>query len=134
MLLAEAFDVEGVARDEVLKPLDRCAGQISPPVQRLTASSLPVTGLTSRIARLPQTGQTCGNLNGLADLGRFSLTTPRICGMTSPARWRRTVSPIRMSLRAISSSLCSVAFCTTTPPTVTGSSLATGVKAPVRPT
>ena len=27
-----------------------------------------------------------------------------------------------------------VAFCTTTPPTVTGSSLATGVSAPVRPT
>ena len=43
--------------------------------------------------------------------------------MTSPARWTITVSPMRTSLRAISSSLCSVAFCTTTPPTVTGSSL-----------
>ena len=45
-----------------------------------------------------------------------------------------TVSPTRMSLRAISSSLCSVARDTTTPPTVTGSSSATGVSAPVRPT
>ena len=45
----------------------RCAGQINPPVQRLTASSLPVLGLISRMARLPQTGQTCGNLNGRAD-------------------------------------------------------------------
>ena len=54
--------------------------------------------------------------------------------MTSPARRTITVSPMRMSLRAISSSLCSVAFDTTTPPTVTGSSLAAGVSAPVRPT
>ena len=41
---------------------------------------------------------------------------------------------MRISLRAISSSLCSVARDTTTPPTVTGSSTATGVSAPVRPT
>ena len=54
--------------------------------------------------------------------------------MTSPARCTRTVSPTRTSLRAISSSLCSVAWSTTTPPTVTGCSLATGVSAPVRPT
>ncbi len=54
--------------------------------------------------------------------------------MTSPARCTITQSPMRMSLRLISSSLWSVAFCTTTPPTVTGSSLATGVSAPVRPT
>ena len=54
--------------------------------------------------------------------------------MTSPARCTITVSPSRMSLRAISSSLCSVALVTTTPPTVTGLSRATGVRAPVRPT
>ena len=54
--------------------------------------------------------------------------------MTSPARWMVTVSPTRTPSRAISSSLCSVAFDTTTPPTVTGSSRATGVSAPVRPT
>ena len=57
-----------------------------------------------------------------------------ICGITSPARRTITVSPMRTSLRAISSSLCSVALETTTPPTVTGSSLAAGVSAPVRPT
>ena len=60
--------------------------------------------------------------------------TPTICGITSPARWMITVSPTRTSLRAISSALCKVAFSTTTPPTVTGVSRATGVTAPVRPT
>ena len=54
--------------------------------------------------------------------------------MTSPARCTMTVSPSRTSLRAISSSLCRVARETTTPPTVTGSSSATGVKVPMRPT
>ena len=112
----------------------RWAGQIRPPVQRLITSSLPVMGLTSRTAWLPQAGHTVGKLNRFVPLGRFPSTTPRICGMTSPARWTITVSPMRTSFRAISSSLCRVAFCTTTPPTVTGSSLATGVSAPVRPT
>ena len=51
---------------------------------------------------------------------------PATCGITSPARWMITVSPMRMSLRAISSSLCRVALATTTPPTVTGFSRATG--------
>ena len=49
-----------------------CAGQISPPVQRLTASSLPVFGLISREAWLPQAGQTSGKTNRFAPLGRFS--------------------------------------------------------------
>ena len=40
--------------------------------------------------------------------------------MTSPARCTTTVSPTRTSSRAISSSLCSEALETTTPPTVTG--------------
>ena len=44
------------------------------------------------------------------------------------------VSPILISFLIISSSLCSVAFETTTPPTVTGSTFATGVIAPVLPT
>ena len=39
-----------------------------------------------------------------------------------------------MSLRLMSSSLCSVAFETVTPPTCTGSSSAHGLSAPVRPT
>ena len=53
-----------------------------------------------------------------------------VAGALDRAPCRRCARPSR----AISSSLCSVAFCTTTPPTVTGSSLATGVSAPVRPT
>ena len=65
---------------------------------------------------------------------RSSSTGPSTCGITSPARWTMTMSPTRTSLRAISSALCRVAFSTTTPPTVTGSSRATGVTAPVRPT
>ena len=45
-----------------------------------------------------------------------------------------TVSPIRTPRRFISSPLCREALLTVTPPTNTGSSLATGVIAPVRPT
>ena len=54
--------------------------------------------------------------------------------MTSPARVTSTQSPSRMSLAAISSALCSVAFETVTPPISTGSSTAYGLSAPVRPT
>src|SRR5216684_1071052 len=104
------------------------AAQIRPPVQRRT--TMP----SSRTARLPQIGHFSGNLKGSASFGRRSMTTPTTCGITSPARWTMTVSPMRTSLRAISSSLCKVARCTTTPPTVIGSSTATGVSAPCRPT
>ena len=61
-------------------------------------------------------------------------TGPTTCGITSPARWTITSSPSRMSLRLMSSSLCSVACETVTPPTSTGSSCAHGLSAPVRPT
>ena len=54
--------------------------------------------------------------------------------MTSPARWTRTRSPSRTSLRSSSSRLCSDALDTVTPPTSTGLSSATGVSTPVRPT
>ena len=53
--------------------------------------------------------------------------------MTSPALRTTTVSPIRTSLRATSSWLCSVDICTVDPPTNTGSSTANGVARPVRP-
>ena len=49
-----------------------CAGQISPPVQRRTASP------SSRTAWLPQAGQTSGNLYGFALFGRLSSTTSTI--------------------------------------------------------
>ena len=54
--------------------------------------------------------------------------------MTMPALRMTTVSPMRMSLRRISSSLCSVAREIVEPCTKTGSSSATGVSTPVRPT
>jgi hypothetical protein len=116
---AEAVNVEGRAG---------CASQVRPPVQRRTTSP------AGRTARLPQTGQWVRGTKGWLSAGRRLRSTATICGMTSPARWRVTLSPTRMSLRAISSSLCSVARVTRTPPTLTGSSSATGVSAPVRPT
>ena len=59
---------------------------------------------------------------------RASSTGPSTCGMTSPARCTMTVSPTRRSLRWMSSSLCSVASLTITPPTSTGSSSANGLR------
>ena len=60
-------------------------------------------------------------------------STEITCGITSPALSIKTVSPILISLRIISSSLCKVAFDTTTPPIFIGFIFATGVKAPVLP-
>src|SRR5256886_16923991 len=54
--------------------------------------------------------------------------------MTSPARSISTVSPTRMSLRRISSSLWRLTLRIVTPASSTGSSLATGVSVPVLPT
>src|SRR3954453_1770342 len=56
------------------------------------------------------------------------------CGMTSPARRTMTSSPTRRSLRRRSSSLCSVASLTVTPPTCTGSRTAKGCRSPNLPT
>jgi hypothetical protein len=61
-------------------------------------------------------------------------TRPTTSGITSPARRTITVSPTRTPLRRSSNRLCSVALLTVVPPTNTGSSLATGVSLPVRPT
>jgi len=73
-------------------------------------------------------------LNLRERFGRLASTTSTTCGITSPARWMITLSPSRISLRSISSSLCRVARATTTPPTLIGFRLATGVSVPVRPT
>ena len=113
----------------------RWKGQANSPEQRRTTVSAPeaVVSRTRGVAR--GQGQVPGNSkDGGGGSGRSEATTPTIWGMTSPALWRMTVSPTRMSLRAISSALCRVAFSTTTPPTVTGVRRATGVTAPVRPT
>ena len=77
--------------------------------------------------------QFSGKLYLLLLLSLFNLFTETTCGITSPALWITIVSPILISFLLISSSLCSVALETTTPPTVTGSTLATGVIAPVLP-
>ena len=104
----------------------RCAGQKRPPVQRATAS--PSSFFTVE----PHTGHFDGSLKG-SRRGPFEATRAT-SGMTSPARRTTTVSPAQMSLRRTSSSLCSVAFTMVVPPTKIGSSRATGVIAPVRPT
>lgn len=65
---------------------------------------------------------------------RRSVSTRATLGITSPPFSTTTASPTRMSFRRISSSLWSVARDTTLPPSGTGSSTATGVSVPVRPT
>ena len=106
----------------------RWAGQNKPPVQRATASS------ADRSICDPHSGHSMGMLKSLAAIGLWVSTTDTTSGITSPARRTITVSPIRISLRLSSSSLCKVALVTLTPPTNTLLSLATGVMAPVRPT
>ncbi len=65
---------------------------------------------------------------------RSGFTTRTTCGMMSPAFSTMTRSPSRMSFRATSLALCSVAIDTVVPAMKTGSSTANGVTAPVRPT
>ena len=72
--------------------------------------------------------------NGVLLDGRLSVMTLTTEGMISPAFSMTTVSSRRMSLRWISSSLWRVARETVVPETKTGSSSATGVRTPVRPT
>ena len=105
----------------------RCAGQYGFG-QRATTSP------SSRTASVPHTGQLVGISQIVSVPSRASTTALTISGMTSPARWRTTVSPTRRSLRRISSMLCSVALRTVVPPTTTGVTCATGVRAPMRPT
>ena len=65
----------------------RCAPQINPPVQRVTAS--PSTRSTSE----PHTGQWAGNSMARVSAGRSDSTTLTTCGITSPARRITTLSP-----------------------------------------
>ncbi len=88
------------------------------------------SGFTTGVS---QSGHRAGILNGTVPFS-CGPAGPTICGITSPARWTITMSPSRMSLRLMSSSLWSVARETVTPPTSTGSSWAHGLSAPVRPT
>ena len=78
---------------------------------------------------LPQEGHAAGKSTVGAPSARRPTITETTCGMTSPARRTNTASPTRRSRRRTSSMLCKVALLTVTPPTNTGSSLATGVMA-----
>src|SRR5436190_161627 len=95
--------------------------------QRCIASP---SGFTIAVA---QSGHCAGIRNSFVPR-RCGPAGPTICGMTSPARCTITSSPWRICLRLMSSSLWSVARVTVTPPTCTGSMIAHGLSAPVRPT
>ena len=88
---------------------------------------------SGRCNALPHRGQSVGMVHGRASAGRRLSTGPTTRGITSPAFSTITQSPSRMSLRAMSSSLCRVAIEMVEPATNTGSSMANGVTAPVRP-
>ena len=89
--------------------------------------------LNSFIITEPQEGHFFGKLNFSEFFCLFFKSTDITCGITSPALSILTVSPTLISFLSISSSLCSVALLTTTPPILTGLILATGVSAPVLP-
>ena len=104
----------------------RCAGQS-------TLTQWWFASPSTRTSGWPHSGHFVGNFQRRVRGGRFASTGPTTSGITSPARRTITVSPGRTSLRATSSSLCSVAMPTFAPPTNTGSSTANGVARPVRP-
>ena len=110
-------------------------GQANSPVQRARAPSSPLAVVLAHHVGVQRTRAFLREMIGLRALRPLvDARTSTTCGMTSPARWidhgvadadvaalaqRLALAPMPL----ISSSLCSVAFCTTTPPTATGSSL-----------
>ena len=127
-LLAQPFDVHRAPRRVVqdrLLALRRAVEAPRAAVHRFAFDALDF-GIAHRTARR--------HLELAASGRRCSTSTRATSGITSPARRTMTVSPTRTSLARTWSRLCSVALVTVTPPTKTGSSLATGVSAPVRPT
>ena len=89
-------------------------------VHRLTASYFFVELLNSFNVFDPHDGHFVGNTKNFESFFLFALSTSITCGITSPALSILTISPILISFLSISSSLCSVAFETTTPPILTG--------------
>ena len=80
----------------------RWNGQANSPVQRARAPSSP-PAMTSRTTSVfSGHGHLVGKLIGLGAAARFSSTTSTTCGITSPARWIVTVSPMRTPSRSIS--------------------------------
>ena len=82
---------------------------------------------------LPQIGHFFGGVISLLTLFDFFITLIT-WGITSPALWISTVSPIWIFFFLISSKLCRVAFEIITPPKLILCNLATGVIDPVLPT
>ena len=104
-----------------------CASQLYWLVHLKIASSFSLNTLPLH------TGQNFGDEIILFLFLAFSITL-MTCGITSPALWICTISPIRISFFVISSKLWRVALDTSTPPIFTSSKRATGVIAPVLPT
>ena len=142
LLLAQPLDVEGACgRRTCFRCSSRWNGQANSPVQRRTTVSrhrVCVVSFTTGVFKLQ--GQICRDSRTAAAPRRFESVgidgAERPAGSRRPRAGSRTVSPIRTSLRAISSALCRVALRTTVaPPTVTGLQFARpGVSEPVRPT
>ncbi len=101
---------------------------------QLLFSHRHTTSSASRCNGLWHTGHVVGITHGGWRSAPSAITGPTTRGITSPAFSTITRSPSRMSLRARSSALCSVAIDTVDPATTTGSRTAYGVAAPVRPT
>ena len=89
---------------------------------------------SSLIAGAPHTGQVFGISKSFSFPVLLSFFTSTISGITSPAFWITTVSPIFNSFSFMKSSLWSVVFDIVEPATLTGSKIAIGVITPVLPT
>ena len=87
-----------------------------------------------RTSSVLHSGHREGNTTLGESLARCSVSTAVIFGIISPPFSTYTISPIWRSSRSILSALCSDARLTVVPESSTGSRLAMGVIAPVRPT
>ncbi len=124
---ADALDIQRAARDEMLDALLalRRAGDAAAARHRFTFRLHHL-----RPAHRAVSGEVEWPFLTATRLGEHA----HHLGDDFPGLLDNTLSPMRISLRRISSSLCSVARLTTEPASSTGSIIATGVSAPVRPT
>ena len=118
LLLAQPLDVEGAARDEMPQVLDLLNGQANSPVQRRArpprrpAIASRTTSVLQRTRAFLREMIGLGVLRPLLEHDVEHLRDD-VAGALDRSPCRRCARPSR----SISSSLCSVAFCTTTPPT-----------------
>ena len=128
-LVAEALDVECAAPGDVEHPLPQL--RRARPGVRTADVGVALLGRGERRAAL---GTRCGHDEFAFGAVAQSTTGPSTSGITSPALRITTVSPMSTPLRLTSDALCSVAWLTVEPATLTGSMKANGVTRPVRPT